>query len=126
MQKLAIPGIKTEYDLFNHLICETDHKILESATCINKECNTCSDWVGKIETLLSGVSDQSKNVTWFTWEKVEFTRKNGLKGVRRELKCKTDTVEKCKQELIADIMELAKRFTYVQHFFKQKYQSKIY
>ena len=126
LQKFGIPGLKTEYDLFNKLICETDHKILENANCIAKKCEICNDWEGKIDTLLSDGSDQSRTITWYTWEKVEFIRKNGKKGVRRELICKTDTYEKCKKEFIADIMKPAKRFTYVEHFFAQKYQCKVY
>ena len=70
LQKLAIPGLKMEYDLFNKLVCNKAHKIiLEDAACISKECEKCSDWEGKIETLLSSVENQNKDVTWYTWEK---------------------------------------------------------
>ncbi|CAL4094121.1 unnamed protein product, partial [Meganyctiphanes norvegica] len=36
---------------------------------------------GKIETLLSSVPNQDKDITWFTWEKGEYTSKND------EIKC---------------------------------------
>ena len=46
LQKFGIPGLKTEYDLFNKLICETDHKILENSNCIEK--NVKSAMIGKV------------------------------------------------------------------------------
>ena len=46
LQKIGIPGLKIEYDLFNKLICETDHKILENSNCIEK--NVKSAMIGKV------------------------------------------------------------------------------
>ena len=80
LQKLAIPGLKMEYDLFNELICNPDHKlILENDACITKECEKCSDWESKIENLLSRVANQDRNITWYTWQKEEITRKKWQK-----------------------------------------------
>ena len=109
LQKLGIADLKIEHDLFNKLICETDHTSLENANCISKHCVNCNDWEGKIETLLSSVPNQDKDITWFTWEKGEYTSKNGKKGVRRDLVCKKGTFKKFQEELIEDILHPAKK-----------------
>ena len=84
LQKLGIPNLKLEHELFKKLICDKDHGVLENADCIQNKCKDCSDWVGQLEILLSNTSYKNKDIiTWYTWEKESIVRANGMKGVRR-------------------------------------------
>ena len=126
LQKLNIPGLNMEYHLFNKLICNKESKImLEDEPCISKECKKCSDWESTIETVLSSV-DQDRNITWYTWQKEEITRKNGKKGINRDLVCKTRPFNDFKAELINDILHPTQRVTFVEHYMTQKIQLKVY
>ena len=127
LQKLRIPDLKMEYDLFNKLVCKVNHKqILENESCIAKTCQECSDWEGKIENLLSAVANDNKNITWYTWQKEEITKRNGKKVVCRNLVSKTASFEVFKRELINDVLHPTQRVTFVEHFMAQKIQHKMY
>ena len=85
LQILNIPELKMEYHLFNKLICNKNHIAeMENANCISKTCEKCNDWENQIETLLSVVPNQDKDITWYTWKKTE-TTKNGKITYKRDL-----------------------------------------
>ena len=127
LQRLGIPNLKMEHELFKNLICEKDYGKLENADCVKKKCNDCLDWVGKLDILLSNVSYKNADmITWFTWKKENFVRANGQKGVCRNLIRNTETFKLFKEELIEDIMHPAKRFSFIEHYMAQKFQYKAY
>ena len=124
LQKLHIPELKMEYDLFNNRVCKTNHKqILENDECISKSCKKCNDWEGTIDTLLADVSTH-RNITLYTCQKD--VRKNGKKGSCRNLVCKTEPFQVFKNELINDVLHPTQRVTFVEHFMAQKIQLKMY
>ena len=84
-----------------------------------KKCEKCSDWESKIESLLSSEVNQDKDITWFTWEKSEITRKNGKKGITGDLKCKTKPFKDFKAELINDVLHPTQSVTFVEHYMTQ-------
>ena len=127
LQKLNITNLRTEYDLFDQLICKTNDGELANASCIKKNCKKCCDWEGKIEELLSSVDKEDTDlIVWYTWKQKEYIRKNGMKGVCRELILQKETFEKFKQELLDDILKPLQRCTFVEHFFSKKYQNEMY
>ena len=126
LQKLNIPGLRTEYDLYHHLICEKDRTKVGNASCIKQQCKICRDWKGKVEILLSNAPDQDKEITWYTWTQKVYTSKNGQRGVRRELERKTESFEIFKQELMKDILKPVQRCSFVEHHFSHRYQHKMY
>ena len=127
IQKLCIPNLKNEHDLIKMLICDKGHNALEHADCIQNKCKECSDWVGKIETILSnGKYKDTDSFKWYTWKKESITRANGKKGVRRTLKYMDETFKDFKQELLEDIMNPAQRFSFVEHYMAQKIQYNAY
>ena len=127
LQKLNIPDLKMEYHLFNELLCKTAHKvIIENADCISKKCAKCNDWESQIETLLSKVPNQDKNITWYTWQKSEVKRKNGKIGYQRDIVCKTRPFTDFKKELIEDVLHPTQRSSFIEHYMTQKFQYKTY
>ena len=62
-----------------------------------------------------------------TWKNVEYFTKNGKKCFRRTLITESGTYDECVAKLINDdIFGPGKNFTFVQHYFTQKYQTKMY
>ena len=95
--------------------------------CVNNHCGHCKDWGHKIRSLIPENIDLTKIIKWHTWKNVEYFTKNGKKCFRRTLITESGTYDECVAKLINDdIFGPGKNFTFVQHYFTQKYQTKMY
>ena len=60
-------------------------------------------------------------------EKVEYWTKSGKKCFRRTLITESGSFDECVAKLINDdIFGAGQNFTFIQHYFTQKYQTKMY
>ena len=122
---LNIPGLKNEQDLYKQLICKKT-KRFRNHKCIFAECENCKDRKAKIE-LLAITLDMRINVSWKTWEYIDYQQKSGKVVSKKILVTKNGSVRKCLDELIyTDVMKPGKSFTFVQHFFTQSFQFQMY
>ena len=130
LMKLNIPGLKSAYELYKVLLCA---KLADGPydfrdiNCVNNLCDHCKNWGPKIWSCVPNSIDIRKEFIWHTWKNVEYTSKNGKKCFRRKLETERGTFEDCVTKLIRDdIYEPGQNFTFIQHYFTQKYQSKMY
>ena len=128
LQKLNIPGVSLEYQLYNKLICAKEPgKPYRNKKCIDRICLKCKNWGTTLKSFLVNELDTSKKIFWFTWEKTKVTGKNGQQSLRRNLVKKEGTIEECYNKLLEDdLLHPGQNFTFVQHYFTQTYQSRMY
>ena len=87
-------------------------------SCFKNLCDTCGDWKGKLDELFSSVpKEDTDKFAWYTWERKEYIRKNGLKGFCRELVLRDKTFKAFKEEFYNDIKNPLERCTFAEHFF---------
>ena len=96
IDKMNIPEVKSEYDLYNKIICEKkDNERFRKEECIAKKCQDCQNWESKIRNLFPANVDLNKNITWNSWNRESYTNKNGKKSVKRTLVSKTGSLDEC-------------------------------
>ena len=125
--KLNIPGITTEYHLYDNLICKRDieKQKFRNNACIFKTCRKCKDWESTIKSWIPGRLHSGEKIEWYSWKNEEYTTKANKTSKRKALMPRSGTIDECIKELIeTDIIGCNQGFTWVQHYFTQKFQYK--
>ena len=128
---LNIPGLTTEYHLYNALICEKENEMqmFRNDQCIFRLCESCKHWDQTIKSIITSKGlDFSKTIKWFAWvtETSEHPKTKKI-SKRKALVCKSGTIAECEKELIDnDIVNPNQGFTFPQHYFTQHYQQKMF
>ena len=129
IKALAIPGISSQYALYDYLICKKpEGKKFRNVKCIYKKCLKCKDWKASLYRLASENGlDLDMNITWRKWENSRFETESGKICNKKDIKEKTGTKAQCLEELlIHDIIKPNRGFTFILHFFSQSYQTKMF
>ena len=127
LAKLDIPGIQTEHELYNRLICkkENENQEYRNSNCIFHECNKCSNWESTIMSLVA--CKLNDKIEWREWVTKDYMTKNDKPSKRKFLEIVKGTVKDCTEQLInVDIMKPNSGFTFVKHYSTQLYQHKQY
>ena len=120
-------GINNEYELYTKLICKRgDNQRFYSILCIKKLCPNCCDWEKTIRSLPRNDTDLTKEHKFRTWKAISEVNRSGKKVVRRSLQSESGSVSKCLDHLINAVINPGQGFTFVEHYFRQKYQYQMY
>ena len=129
LEKLGIPELTSQYQLFDHLICKklTTHEF-RNENCIFQKCNTCKNWQESLfKHAYEKNVDLSKTIVWKKWVTEIYDTKSGKQSKRKTLNVKEGSKYDCMKELLeTDIQNPNQGFTFIQHFFSQKYQNQIF
>ena len=68
----------------------------------------------------------TKECKFRTWEAISEVNKAGKKVVRRSLQSKSGSVSECLNHLVNTVINPGQGFTFVEHYFRQKYQYQMY
>ena len=128
LQKLNIPGLRTEYDLFSKYICEKiAPNTFRRADCIFKKCAKCKNWEVPLRNEFQNNTNINKEIIWHVWENQAYTTRAGISSTRRAFTTKSNTVKVCIDELISNHLQKPLiRCTFFEHFYTQIYQQKMY
>ena len=128
LQKLNIPGLRTEYELFCKCTCKRlPSQKFRNSDCISKKCTICKDWETTLRKEISNKTNMKKEIGYLAWKNKTFSTKDGKKSTRRVLVNEVGTVQKCVDDLINDdLKNPLKRCTFFEHFYTQVYQQKMY
>ena len=124
---LLFPDINNEYELYNLLVCRPEkNQRFRNYQCILKLCQKCSNWEDKIRSLVPIDQDYSKIYSFRNWESTTEKNKAGKNVVRRSLQRDSGTANKVLDKLIDAVLKPGRGFTFVEHFFRQRYQQQMY
>lgn len=129
LNALKLTEVSEVYILYKKLLCGTlcENKKITHNSCIFRKCTSCSTWEKTIKSLIPQNIDTNRNIEWFAWVTETFVTQANKTSRRKTLIRKSGTYMECLNELIQiDILKPNIGFTFVQHYFTQYYQYKMY